>query len=371
MNGGQRSRLLLVGPRCIDGDVVGGTKVSFENLITDLREDGRFELRIVDTSRPYARHPRTPRRLLDLWVLLRTLASILVHGFGSKAVAFNVSARGCLGSGPLIYGLTRLQRTPLCVRVFGGDLDLGYERAPGWKQSLARATFLRSPWLLLQTHALCAAFGEHGSSRWFPTTRDLEAPAGPAQGPCRKFVYIGQLRPEKGLAEVLAAAEALPESCQVDLYGPPMPDTDVAALEHHPRARWHGPLDPERVPAVLAEHDALLFPTYYEGEGMPGIVVEALQLGKPVLCSDWRALPELVRDGVNGLHVSPRSKSSLAFAMKRLADDPTLYRELSAGALATGATLRRTDWHRRLGDWLLGSDSSADSNPEEAPRCAA
>lgn len=366
-----RSRLLLIGPRCIAGDVVGGTKVSFENLITDLRRDGRFDLRILDTSRPYGRHPGIPRRALDLWVLLRTLASVLVHGFRADIVALNVSARGCLGSGPWIHGITRLQRKPLCIRVFGGDLDLWYERAPAWKRRLARATFLRARWLLLQTHALCEAFGAEGNTRWFPTTRSLEAVSGPSPGPCRRFLYIGQLRPEKGLPEILEASLSLSESCQVDLYGPPMPETDLGALEQHPRARWHGPLDPERVPEILANHDALLFPTYYEGEGMPGIVVEALQLGKPILCSDWRALPELVVDGVNGLHVSPRSKSSLAFAMGRLAQDDGLYRRLSSGALETGSMLRRSDWHRRFGDWLLGGPDAAAEAPKEAPRCAA
>ena len=53
-----------------------------------------------------------------------------------------------------------------------------------------------------------------------------------------------------------------------------MPDTDAAWTSE--QANYRGPLVPGEVCSVLQSLDVLLFPTWYEGEGMPGIVIEAL-----------------------------------------------------------------------------------------------
>ncbi len=45
---------------------------------------------------------------------------------------------------------------------------------------------------------------------------------------------------------------------------------------------------------TLSEHDLLLFPSYFRGEGYPGIIVEAFQCGVPVAAAGWSAIPELI-----------------------------------------------------------------------------
>jgi glycosyltransferase involved in cell wall biosynthesis len=104
---------------------------------------------------------------------------------------------------------------------------------------------------------------------------------------------------------------------------------------------------------VLAEHDALVFPSTYEGEGLPGIVVEALQAGLPVIATRWRALPELVSNEQSGLLVPPRSPIALAAAMARLTLDDALFAELRVGAAERGRELDASNWQRRLEGWLL------------------
>ena len=51
---------------------------------------------------------------------------------------------------------------------------------------------------------------------------------------------------------------------------------------------------------VLKNYFALLFPTYYEGEGFAGTLIDALAAGVPVIASDWRYNPEIVEDGMTG-----------------------------------------------------------------------
>jgi len=44
----------------------------------------------------------------------------------------------------------------------------------------------------------------------------------------------------------------------------------------------------------------LLFPTYYEGEGFPGTIIDAFSSGLPAIATDWRYNSELISNGETG-----------------------------------------------------------------------
>lgn len=52
---------------------------------------------------------------------------------------------------------------------------------------------------------------------------------------------------------------------------------------------------------VLKDYHALLFPTFYEGEGFAGTLIDAMAAGVPVIASDWKYNAEVVEDGITGL----------------------------------------------------------------------
>jgi len=70
-------------------------------------------------------------------------------------------------------------------------------------------------------------------------------------------------------------------------------------------------------------------------EGLPLVALEALQRGIPVVASRAGGLPEIVKDGVNGLLVPPGDPEELARALDSLARDPQLLARLGAGARAS------------------------------------
>jgi glycosyltransferase involved in cell wall biosynthesis len=78
---------------------------------------------------------------------------------------------------------------------------------------------------------------------------------------------------------------------------------------------------------------AVLFPSIYEGFGLPAL--EAIQLGTPVISSNTSSLPEVVGDA--GLQVDPYSTDAIADAIRRLDADQPLYDRLSAAAPAQAA----------------------------------
>ena len=67
-------------------------------------------------------------------------------------------------------------------------------------------------------------------------------------------------------------------------------------------------------------------------EGMPNVIIEALALGKPVIATAVGGIPEVVKDGVNGILVPPKSPEHIAKALERLLSDSGLRKKFSRAA---------------------------------------
>lgn len=114
-----------------------------------------------------------------------------------------------------------------------------------------------------------------------------------------------------------------------------------------------GSLRRGEVADALERHDVLVLPTYWDVEGYPGIVLEALQCGRPVISTSWGSVPEVVEDGNSGLLVAPRSTAAVREAIQRVIGDPDLYRALCAGARRRGEFFRSGTWYDELAAELL------------------
>ena len=348
-----RPRLLAIGPLPRVDSPVGGTQVSFSELVERLRASATFELRVLDTSRGATQRAAWLRTLDDAGALASTLLALARLAPRCDVVLFNASSGATTLAGPLIALTCRALRKPLAMRVFGGNLDLALERLPEWRRQLVERTVLRAPLLLLQTRALCRKLGAGANARQLATTRDVPRIERAAATSCTRFLFLSQLRPEKGFGDAIAAIERSRVDCTLTIAGPPMATTDAGSLKTSARVRYVGAVAPQDVPRLLAEHDVLVFPSRHEGEGLPGVMIEALQSGLPVIATRWRSLPELVEHERNGLLVEPGSIDELAAAIERLASDRELRQRLAIGALDVGARFRAAPWHGELEGWLL------------------
>jgi glycosyltransferase involved in cell wall biosynthesis len=97
--------------------------------------------------------------------------------------------------------------------------------------------------------------------------------------------------------------------------------------------RFTGFIDHARIPGVLRHVDVLVLPSAYEELG--SVLVEAMATGLPVVASDVGGIPDLVRDGQNGLLVTPGCPVALAGAIGRLLGDPRTAARLGAEARRT------------------------------------
>lgn len=91
--------------------------------------------------------------------------------------------------------------------------------------------------------------------------------------------------------------------------------------EHSNTLKYAGIVDAGQKTKLFSECHALLFPTRYRAEGMPLVAIEALAHDRPVIATEWRALPEIVTPDV-GILVAPGNESALAAALARLRDQP-------------------------------------------------
>ncbi|MBT8095886.1 MAG: glycosyltransferase family 4 protein, partial [Woeseia sp.] len=249
--------------------------------------------------------------------------------------------------------LCKLFRVPLAVREFGNALDLDYEEMSGFFKWAIKTVF-RADRVLLETKSLMKYFEKtlpEAKCEWYSNSREIStataATAATGRG-ARRFVFMGHVKADKGLNEILAASEALPfESCKIDVYGSLLDGFTEKNFENSPRVKYHGELTSEKVMPTLRQYDVVLLPTHLR-EGYPGTIIEAYAAGLPVIATRCGAIDEIVEDGVTGLLINPRDADALAEAMCKLSKDPEFFRRLSEGALLRAHDFSSTVWTQRF-----------------------
>jgi glycosyltransferase involved in cell wall biosynthesis len=144
--------------------------------------------------------------------------------------------------------------------------------------------------------------------------------------PGRRLVATsGRLTPEKGFADLIAAADALPPDADVVVFGDGPErarlEAQRAGLRTGARVRFLG-WRPD-APDCVAAADVCVVPSRWE-EAFCLAAAEPLARGRPLVATRVGAIPELVHDGVTGLLVPPADPPALAAAIQRLLDDPDL-----------------------------------------------
>ena len=154
-------------------------------------------------------------------------------------------------------------------------------------------------------------------------------------------------RPHKNLRGLLDALARIPAERRPVVVLPGYATPHEAELRDHAAAigvaadvRWLGWTSDEDVAGLLALSAAFVFPSFYEGFGLP--VLEAMAAGIPVACSDRSSLPEVAGDAA--LLFDPDAPAQIAAAIETLLADRGEAKRLRAAGLrrAAGFTWERT-----------------------------
>lgn len=139
------------------------------------------------------------------------------------------------------------------------------------------------------------------------------------------FLFISRIMPQKGADYILQCARRLNESgfedrYIIDFYGTIDGEYSVSygeQLAKLPNANYCGSIDLRNWSnfGVLARYHFMLFPTYWHGEGFPGVVIDAYIAGVPIIASDWNFNEEFVANGRTGIIIPAHSVEDLYRAM--------------------------------------------------------
>ncbi|MFH1718653.1 MAG: glycosyltransferase family 4 protein [Planctomycetota bacterium] len=321
---------------------IGGTTVLLKTLVDDLGEREDVQLRIINTGGIRKNGIRSVGRLIGS-LLAIVVGATRVHVISAH---LNDMPFAYLGLFTVLAG--RLLGRPVVMRKFGGNpFRLG--RVGNW---MAYKVMRLANVFLVETRALVKEAGTKGASnvQWYPNNRPTPVVLRKDQNgkkECRRFFFLGHVKKEKGICELIEASERLPEDVCVDVFGPFTSDLSERDFLGKQRIRYRGIVAPEDVSDLLRNYDAIVLPTYNACEGYPGVVIEGYMSGLPVVCTRWQALPEIV-DETCGILVPPRDPDALYKAMKLLSEDQNLFDRLSRGALLKSLDFDSKTWTERF-----------------------
>lgn len=124
------------------------------------------------------------------------------------------------------------------------------------------------------------------------------------------FCIFSRVMKEKGIEDAIEAIESINKDagrtvCKLDIYG----RIDDGYTERFGKVirsvteavQYKGMVPYDKSVATIKDYYALLFPTYWDGEGFPGTIVDAFSAGLPVIATDWNCNSEIIKNKTNGL----------------------------------------------------------------------
>jgi len=226
----------------------------------------------------------------------------------------------------------RMLQVPCVVKLHGSDINViaklpGPRRLTGWALPRAARVVAVSRALADEVVALgvprervAIVMNGVDGDLFRPADRaaaraELGLPAGPLA------LYVGNLKPEKGVLDLVRAWADVPRGTLAIVGGGPAKgalEEAAAALEG--RVRLAGPQPLASIPRWMAACDVLVLPSH--AEGTPNVILEALACGRRVVATAVGGIPDLITRPELGELVPPRDPAALAAALARALEAP-------------------------------------------------
>jgi glycosyltransferase involved in cell wall biosynthesis len=236
---------------------------------------------------------------------------------------------------PIMLCIAKLLHKPIYIKPIGSSLDIFISRLKKPMRTYLLAILRASSGILAQTHLLKMTLEQIGCSNvhYLPGCRSKASVHTLINRDSNEFrvIFLAHIGREKGPLILLEAMKSLiskgGQRIICNFYGPvhdQIRDEFFRILQDTPNSKYCGMVEYDDVHQKIAEHDVLVLPTYFECEGHPGVIIEAMHVGIPVISTYHRAIPELITNGKNGLLVPIKDSRALANAITQIAQDSTL-----------------------------------------------
>ena len=313
-------KLLLLGPMENKNDLTrtGGVIVLFSDLLhqCDKHDINYF---VIDTNK--AHYSNKVTALLSIWFMLFIKMRHYTH------VSLHGTANDYMFIAPVAVFLAKLFGKTVSLRKFAGSFYEIYDTMNFLLKSVVSWTLKKSDANFFETKYLVDYFSRYNKNTyWFPNVR--EKPHMIRQGIFQKrFIFLGKVTKEKGIIELLEASNQLDNSYIIDLYGYIGDDLLTFNFKGY-KAKYKRALAATDVLNTLREYDVLVLPSYIEG--YPGVIIEALSVGLPVIATNLEGIREMI-DERSSVFIEPKNVDQLKQAIESFTE--TNYIERSEAAL--------------------------------------
>ena len=247
----------------------------------------------------------------------------------------------------IALGAAKLFKIPLVLNFHGAELLL--IRKKKWVKPLlkfaisqAQAVFAKSSFTASKIKAL-----RNVEIEWSPYGTTLEKGAGNTEPHAInskfKILFVGRHIERKGICDLIEAAKYLPrDQFEIRIVGVGDLTEELkklaseSATPNSAEIIFTGKLSPEALANEYKTANVFTLPAIVDSkgdtEGLGVVLIEAMELGLPIVASNVGGIPDVVIDGETGILVPEKDPEALANAYKRLASNPELISQLLAGA---------------------------------------
>jgi glycosyltransferase involved in cell wall biosynthesis len=325
----------------------GGIATYAETVVNDPELRSAFDLRLLNTTRRPVRRGGA-LSLSNIWHAMVDAVRVFRAARGAHVVHVQTALLPVL---PLVRalvlcGAARLGGAAVLCHVHTGLVNDGPNES--FHPSLPQRFLLRRFGFV---HAIVTVSdaGRNGLRPHMPGVRierldnavDVKEFAPAPAGASETVLFVGTLAERKGLVDLLEAAKMLRLRAVAGWRLEVVGAGNEAGAEEAERIRtafraeglsdaFLGPLAGEALRVRLRSAGVYVLPSHSEGQ--PIGIIEAMASGLPVVATRVGAVPDMVRDGRDGVLVEPGRPEELAGALEKLLASPKLRLEMGASA---------------------------------------
>lgn len=158
-----------------------------------------------------------------------------------------------------------------------------------------------------------------------------------------RFVFLSRIAEQKGVLKIFEAAQNLndqgfKDKYAIDFFGPVEKEFNHVFLEGINSIEnifYKGFLDlrDSKNYAILSSYSVMLFPTFWKGEGFPGVIIDSYIAGLPVIATDWNMNKEVIENEKTGFLYKPTEENALYKLIVLAIEHPEILLEMRSNCI--------------------------------------